>query len=383
VPVLFTRVMLFLWALNRFDVFIMGAGSSFFGLRELPILRTMNKRVIYTLHGTDARPPYIDGFFDPHDYGLSAPAALTGNEDPKDRARRLVEAHSTVVQRRLKLVQDIERYASYVICGPSYAQFLSRPFVNFYAIGLPTEVPTGVKEVPNALACGAALRVLHAPSNTVGKGTADIRRVVAELINRGISIEYEEISGKKNIEVYQAIARSDIVIDQYYSDSPMATFAAEAGALGKPAVVGGYFSQMASEEISDAFLPPSAYCLPNDLADTVASLALNLERREELGLQARRHVREAWAPVKVAERMLQVLNQPPENWIIDPQRLEYILGIGLSEVQARENVAALIRARGVAALGLSHKPELEQRFVSFAMDRSAPNPDKCIQTCKH
>src|SRR5688572_28302748 len=36
-----SRTLLFAWAVGKFDVFILGGGSSFFGFRELPVLRLL------------------------------------------------------------------------------------------------------------------------------------------------------------------------------------------------------------------------------------------------------------------------------------------------------------------------------------------------------
>ncbi|WP_417412019.1 glycosyltransferase [Hoeflea sp.] len=359
IPVVVTRLMLFIWAIWRFDVFIMGAGSSFFGLRELPLLKWLGKTVIYTLHGTDARPPYIDGFFSPADYGLTPTVSRTENQ-----AAVLAEAHSVVTETRLNFVRKVERHASFVLCAPSYAQFLSRPFVNFYAIGLPTEVPFGINTTIQPVR--DTVRILHAPSHAAGKGTTEIRGVINRLKDSGLAIDYEEISGRPNIEVFEAITRCDLVIDQFYADTPMAAFPAEAAAMGRPAVVGGYFSDRAKEEITTAFLPPSAFCLPNNMDDTVARMLQEPDERRRLGEAAKGFVSNEWSSVKVAERMFELLRKVPDGWILDPLKLEYIRGIGLSENQARANVAAMIELKGVASLGLRHKPDLERRFVEFA-----------------
>ena len=55
--------------------------------------------------------------------------------------------------------------------------------------------------------------------------------------NEGLPLEYVEIVGQPNDIVLAEIARSAFVIDQLYSDTPMAGFAAEAARLGKPAIV--------------------------------------------------------------------------------------------------------------------------------------------------
>ena len=45
----------------RFDVFVFGFANTFLRLAELPLLRLLRKKVIFVLHGSDARPPYMNG----------------------------------------------------------------------------------------------------------------------------------------------------------------------------------------------------------------------------------------------------------------------------------------------------------------------------------
>lgn len=372
IPVVVTRFFLFIWAVVRFDVFIMGAGSSFFGMRELPWLRLFGKTVIYTLHGTDARPPYVDGFFDPAHYGLQYSQSPISSSNLRHRADFFSEAHAIIAARRSQLVRKVERYSNHVLCAPNYAHFLSRPFVNFYAVGLPTILPFGFQMPQHNEDRGGKTRVLHAPSHLAGKGTDQIREVIASLQAKGLPIEYVEVSGRPNAEVFVEIAKCDLVVDQYFGDSPMAGFAAEAGLLGKPAVVGGYFATVARQEITEEFLPPSAFCLPEELGETLADLILNPDKRRQLGLEAQEYVTKNWAPASVAKRFIRLINNDaPCEWLIDPSTLGYLQGIGLSEGQVRANVSALIEFYGIDALGLAHKPKLEEGFVAFSKGTEA------------
>jgi len=55
------RVVLFFYAVLKYDVFIFGFNSSFFLSYDLPILKFLKKKVIYRFHGIDCRPPYLSG----------------------------------------------------------------------------------------------------------------------------------------------------------------------------------------------------------------------------------------------------------------------------------------------------------------------------------
>jgi glycosyltransferase involved in cell wall biosynthesis len=354
------RLVLFLWVIARFDVIVLGAGSSFFGFRELPLLRLLRKKVIYTLHGTDARPPYIDGFFAPVQYGLSSLECAAA----QDRPRLLAQAHSVVTRKRAKAVQAIERYASFVVCAPGYSHFLSRPYVNFYAVGLPTVAPAGLATVPSVT--DGRVRILHAPSDQAGKGTADIRAAIDALIAEGLPIDYMEVTGQPNIAVFNAIQCCDFVVDQLYSDTPMAAFAAEAALLGKPAVVGGYYFDRGQVDIPPGYLPPTLWCRPESIREAIRQLVVNPTEREKLGRQAQAFVTSRWKPRAVASNLLRLIQGCADDWMIEPANVENLAGIGLPEHAVREQVAAMIEHEGVPALGLSHNPTLERRFLEFS-----------------
>ena len=354
-----SRLFILLWVIARFDVIVLGGGSSFFSYRELPLLRLLGKKVVYTLHGTDARPPYLDGFFEPEQYGMISMACTASI----DRPRVLAQAHAAVVRRRVQAVQRIERHASYVVCAPGYSHFLRRPYVNFYAVGLPTVAPAGLAAASPAR--DGVVRILHAPSHQTGKGTADIRAAVESLIEEGLPIEYTEISGQPNSSVFNAIQRCDFVVDQLYSDTPLAAFAAEAALAGKPAVVGSNYCARGPQDITPDHMPPSLWCRPELIKDAIRRLVIDPLERERLGREAHAFVTSRWTPRIVAGNLLRVLQGRADDWLIVPANVENLAGCGLPEQVVREQVAALIDYEGVASLGLSHNPALERRYLEF------------------
>jgi glycosyltransferase involved in cell wall biosynthesis len=371
--VFFTRLLLFVWSLWRFDVFILGGGSSFFSFREFPILRLLGKKVVYTLHGTDARPPYIDGFFDPVQYSsLAGVSEGPQDETTHEAATRLAPAHAVIARLRRRQVQIIEHNATRVVCGPSYCHFLTRPFVSFYSIGIPT-LPTQSPGATKRSGINAPVRILHAPSNMKGKGTYEIRDIIAKLRQRGLAIEYVEIIDQPHSKVIEEIERCDLVIDQLYSDSPMAGFAAEAAMSEKAAVVGGYYSANMPGHVPANQIPPSAFCLPEELGETVAALVTDQNRRIRLGEAARQYVAEKWEAKVVAGNFLRIIEGDiPNDWMIDPRQVVYLHGIGQNERRSQANVAALMAFGGVAALQLSHRTDLESRFAQFAAAAEPP-----------
>lgn len=363
--VIVSRAVLFVWALSRFDVFVLGAGSSFFGLHELRLLKLFGKKVFYTLHGTDARPPYVDGFFPPY---VTFRALEEGARHSEEAALSAQLRAETL--RRKAWLRRLEEHADAVVCGPGYAQMLTRPFVSIYALGLPT--PELMCSAPAPGPVPGPVRLLHAPSQLEGKGTRSIRRMVQAMIAEGREVDYVEISGRPNEEVIEQLLQSDLVIDQVYSDTPMAGLAAEAAMCGRPALVGGYFSEHAASQIPAHMLPPTEFCSPDQMQERLRGLIKDQAARDSLGAAAREFVMTSWTPEKVARKFVRLFRDVPEDWWVSPEEIAYVEGCGLSREEAAENIRRIVARFGGGALELAHNPRLEASFLALA--ETAPRP---------
>lgn len=338
----------FVIAALKYDIFIFGFGQSLLrGNLDLPILRLLGKRIIFNMaSGAELRPPYIDGAY--HD----------GNGRPSLTVLKKLTNSSR------SRIRKIEKYANVIIVAPYTSHFSSCCMVNSMAIGFPFSVEFSnnigsVKKEP--------IRVLHSPSNPVAKGTEVIRVVVNRLIDNGYNIDYIELIGRSNADVLEALKNCDFVIDQLYSDTPLAGFANEAAWFGKPAVVGGYGLRELRNYVPEGMFPPSQICHPDDLEAAVEQLIVDPVYRENLGEEARDFVKSKWSSERVAERYLRLINDDvPDSWILDPVDVSYLHGAGLSENRVKENIAELVQEYGVAVLQLSHRPDLERAFIEFS-----------------
>jgi glycosyltransferase involved in cell wall biosynthesis len=343
--------LLLVHALATYDAFVFRAGDSFLGLRDLPLLRRLGKRVVVVFFGSDSRPSYLNG--------AEVARGITGSR----------AAAETAAKRRI--IARIEASATAIVCHTMTAHVHRRPVVAFLELGIPRRAPVAPALVERATEDGP-LRVLHAPSRTLDKGTDVVRAAVEEARNAGANVELEVVTGRPNRDVLAAIAASDFVIDQVYSDSPLAGFAAEAAALGRPAIVGGYAWDDLRRVTPAEVMPPSHVCRPEDLADAIRRLASDNAYRRELGERSRRYVAERWTPSAVARRFLTLFaGEAPESWWFDPARVEYTHGMGMSERTAADSIRAVVETSGAAGLGVSDKPELERRLVEFAASGTA------------
>ena len=373
-----SRAVLFLWALARFDVFIFSCGTSFFRYLELPILRLFGRRIIHYFHGTDSRPAYVDGFCE-SSFLPEASATRTayvgyiGEGESAEEALQRTVAYVRATSARKNSVSWIERFADVVVSSPSYAHFHLRPIVQRVIIGRPS-VPESSEYAPVQQERRGVVRILHCPSVPEGKGTPRIREAVETLKRRGLQIEYVELTGKPNQEVLRQIHICDFVIDQLYSDLPLAGFSTEAAAFGKAAVIGGYYCEQINSDLQSRFIPPSLFCHPDRILEAIEKLVIDEKFRRELGERACEFVQRNWTAKRVAERFVQIIKGDiPEDWLFDPKRIRYVHGMGLSEERARKIVAAVVRYGGVEALQLADKPELEKSFVAFAFPGGLPD----------
>ena len=347
------RIALFFWSIPRYDVYIFGFGISFFPKNlDLLFLKLFNKRIICNLaHGSDARPPYIDGsrFSDLNYLGQESESLINLSKSIKN----------TCLQ--------IEKYADIVIGSPLSCHFIEKPFVSTFYLGVPFKgLPEHVilEEVKIAPQSHTS-RILHCPSNPLVKGTPLIREAICSLKAKGYSIEFIELIGQPNSVVLQELNACDFVVDQVYSDFPMAGFATEAAWFKKPAIVGGYAWSKLEGFIPDEVLPPTHLCHPTNIESAIEKLIVDSQYRYDLGQRAYDFVASNWHVEAFADRYLKLINgEVPKEWWAMPGEIPYIQGCGLSEDSLQKILRPLLNHRR-DALQLDDKPSLEKAFLDF------------------
>jgi glycosyltransferase involved in cell wall biosynthesis len=347
------------WALNaiiKYDVFIFGFGKSLLRSNyDLVLLKFLNKIVISNLgHGSEARPMYIDGSYQ----------NLDGSSYPSEGSMVLGAKNSK------KLVKKHEKMCSYLIGAPlSTSYFTSVNFINAFALGIPVEyTDEGVNKNLDDSIC----RILHSPSHPAAKGSPIIIEAINNLVNKGYAIDFVLIYNKSNSEVISEIKRCDFVIDQIYSDTPLAGFATEAAWFGKPAIVGGYGINSLKNFIPPDMWPPSKLCHPDAIEQAIEALIINKEERLLLGKMASEFVRGKWNAKIVASRYKQIIEgNIPENWWINPNKINYLHGAGQKIDITKNNIRNIIARFGVKSLQLDHRPDIENAFLEFIDMNSA------------
>jgi glycosyltransferase involved in cell wall biosynthesis len=362
-------IVYFFIAIFRYDIFIFGFGSSLLsgnltlpGLRllgkiELPVLKLLRKKVIFNIgHGSEARPPYVDGA-----------QKKSGAHDDIYRLCRLT----------IKMKQNVDRifkYSSIVIGSPLSTYYFSpKHFINFSSLGIPYDggkLKNDVHRVPEedqnrykGIRKEKPVRILHAPSDPVAKGTDKILQAIESLKSRGYKIELVLIQGQPNKVVLQELQNCDFVVDQLYSDIPMAGLATEAAFFGKPSIVGGYGIDYLRSFVPPDIWPPSKICHPDEIEKVIEDFIMNEEERVRLGMEAQRFVREKWNLEAVARRYLQMIRGDiPSDWWVEPRSIFYLWGVGQPKEYTITLLRKLISKLGIQSLQLDHRPDLERAY---------------------
>ena len=334
------------WALRRHDVFVIAALPAAAALPTTALLRLAGKRLIVVFSGSDSRPPYLDGF---------QPVTRSGDTAALERA--------TARQRRA--VRSMERWAHVVVSHTASSHFLTRPFVPFLLMG----IAAPEQRVPSPVPQSDVARVVHAPSDPIGKGSAVVRAAVEELQAEGLQIKLIELSGVPHSEVLLELARADLVVDQVFSDQPIPGLATEASSMAKPVVIGGYDWQVLRREIPAPAWPPTVQVHPGGMKSAIRDLATDPKLRISAGLNAQEFVNRRFRPTQVATRFLELARRdPPPEMLFNPSDIAAIHGCGLSRDRRRELIDSLVTGYGISALGLADKPQLERRVMLGRLD---------------
>lgn len=336
------KIVIFIFALFKYDVFIFSHHGSFLNFYDLPILKFFKKKIIYKFFGSDIRAPYINGGY------------FYGDELCHDTIENMTK---NIYLKNKKVI----KYADYIINNPAASHLLPREQINTFSIGFPMEINLNNEFIKEA----NVITILHAPSLKKQKGSDVIKLIIDELKKEGYNIQFIEIFNMPNSEVIKKLQICDFIIDEIFSDSPMAAFCTEAAYCGKPAIIGGYYDNM-KEEFGVNELPPSLYVNPLNIKDAVIKLIEDKDFRISLGEKAHKFVLKHNSPINVAKRYLKLINNEPEvNWIFNPNKISYIYGWGTSKNRLKEFLRDYVEDKGESALYLNHNPKLKQRFLDF------------------
>ena len=354
--VLIIKIRVVIYIITKIDACIYIGGRGLFGFPfEYYLFRMLGIRVVHMFVGTASRPRYLSS---------NAKAVINGSE-------RSIKKLASRIKRQSKRVANFSHAATTVIENPLCGHFHRTPFINFFKLGIPIDKSSFANtgeghhhKNDSHLSDNRKIRILHCPSKPEIKGTERIKQILNPEVLSGLNAELIIKTGVSRDVILEELSKCDFVIDQLYSDTPLAGFAAEAAYHGKLPIVGGYGWQdiLAVMDISE--LPPSEMCHPDQLLDTVQKLC----KLPDNGNRRAKDIQEfmdsgAWSSSEFAKKMLAIVSgNIDEKWLFNPALTSYMHGVGLSEEESKQIVSRLIKISGIGSLRLKHIPGLEIEF---------------------
>lgn len=332
--------------INRSDVFIITGYQGIINFHELVLLKLLGKKIIIIFLGSDARPPYLSG------------KHLDDRNGIFDSNQIMLESKN--IKKRIKRV---EKYADIIVNNPATSQFFERECIDFLYLGFP--LPK-INEEKNEYEDKKTIRVLHAPSRPVAKGSNEFSRIIEKLQKNGHEIEYKTIVNMPNWQLMKEIAKCDLILDELYSDMPIATFGVEASLLAKPVIVGTYFKEYIEKFTASDIVPPTLFVNPRDAESEITKIINNKSELKKIGKLQQKFVNENYNPDKIVEKIKKMVSgEVDKKYYYNPKEIEYILGWGVSNIELRKQLKKYIKDVGEKNLYLEHNKKIGEKITKF------------------
>lgn len=118
---------------------------------------------------------------------------------------------------RMKLAASADAYADHIFNAPvdqiSYLRSAVHPFMYFYP-------DSGFRRNDGKFAEIHRLKLVHAPSSPLIKGTPLVRAAVKKLQLEGYDFEYMELIGVTNQALLEVLAEAHVVLNEFYALVP-------------------------------------------------------------------------------------------------------------------------------------------------------------------
>ena len=339
----FVLILIFPYYLFRCNTFIFLAGESIlYSNIDLPILRFFRKNIIVEFLGSDSRPTYVNGGFENH----------------------AIEDLIRINKRIKRRISFIEKYATHIVCWPSTAMFFSKQLINGFYIGVPVNIPSDNSNINKEK---NKIKILHCPSKLKGKGTYIFRKIIDELKLEGYEFEYKELHNVANSIVKEELKTANFVLDQCFSDVPLAVFASEAASYKCPAIVGGYnCKDRYNYFCNELNIPPTDYISPQKIKDEIRFYLDNPSYVLKKGEELYNFVIEHYDYKIITDKMIRIIkNDIPKEWLYSPYDVEYPFGFGLSIIEIQKICKKIISSYGNSALLLDDKPKLKNKILDL------------------
>jgi glycosyltransferase involved in cell wall biosynthesis len=270
-------VLFFKW-LDRFDVFHYHKSPYLPGGVDVKTLKKKNKSFVIEFWGSDIRL---------HDIERQRNPFFAGDNATNQKRKR----------NRLKFWSDLTDEV--IMSDHSADVFLTAYFKKIHIVG--QRIDSRLYHPVYPALNNNCPKILHAPSDSLVKGTKYVHKAVEKLKASGLRFEYVEVAGVSHQKAMQLYAGADIVVDQLTLGSH-GVFACEAMALGKPVVC--YILEELMATYPEGF--PIINANPETIAEVLEELICSAQKRHEIGKQSRVYAETVHDIRVVANKLLKI-----------------------------------------------------------------------------
>jgi len=267
----------FVFCLKNYDIFHFHYGKSLLPYNlDLPILRLLGKKTIMQYWGTDV---------------IQFDIAVKRTEYSPEEIQEVF--HEQDDNEKRQKIAKMEKKVDVSVIG-DYALLIYTPKSKIIPIALDLKKIdfVGVEDKPHKL------KVLHAPSNRLVKGTDHILKVLHQLQADGLDFEIVLVENKSNQEALAMYKEADLLIDDIMQ-GPYGIFCLEGMAMGKPVMC-----HIDESLVSHYPGLPIVNVNPRNLYDQVKKVLENLDFRQELAQKGRAYMEEHHDALKSAQQFV-------------------------------------------------------------------------------
>lgn len=269
-------------AMAYFDLFHFHYGATLApDYLDLPELKRRGKGMVMHHWGNDVRTHAVASVKNPYVY--------TGDSQPPEKIDSMLRGISRWIDHAI--VQDREVYA---YLAPYYSKIHLLPLA-FPVRRTQPIYPAAIEREP---------LILHAPTQPLFKGTAQVEEAIAALKRKGLSFRYLRIEGMSHRQAMETYRAADLIIDQILCGS-YGLLSVEAMSLGKPVIA------YLREDLwgNEAERPPIASAHPGTIADVLEEIIRSPALRQELGRKGRAFAEQIHDIGAVSEQLIRIYRQ--------------------------------------------------------------------------
>lgn len=269
----------FIYCLFHYDIFHFHFGQTLLpGFIDLPILKFFGKKIYMQYWGYDC---------------ILTDMASNYTLLPEEELNRMNASIPDSKKRRN--LAKFDRYCNATIVG-GYSLLPYTP----KSVTIPQAY--GVKDRPfiGTPEHDGPLRIVHAPTSRIVKGTDEIIKAVNRLMDQGYKLDLIMVEGKSNEEAIEIYKRADIVIDEI-KQGPYGMLAIECMAMGKPVICR---VDPAFEAYYQALALPIVNSNPDTIERNLKKLIENPGLRQEIGKAGRDYVEKIHDEKIIAQQLI-------------------------------------------------------------------------------